>query len=75
MQSAFDIAIEYVHDRKQFGKPIGSFQLIQGKVAGTYIRQPLSAPVTDSNARYVHKTERITVVCVRCWSRLRQGSN
>lgn len=34
MQSAFDTAVEYIHDRKQFGKPIGTFQLIQGKVAG-----------------------------------------
>lgn len=31
MQSAFDYAVEYVHDRKQFGQPVGSFQLMQGK--------------------------------------------
>lgn len=30
MQAAFDIAVEYVHDRKQFGQPVGEFQLIQG---------------------------------------------
>lgn len=30
MQNAFDIAVEYVHDRKQFGKPVGTFQLMQG---------------------------------------------
>ncbi|KAG8924080.1 hypothetical protein FRC01_011972 [Tulasnella sp. 417] len=34
MQAAFDIAVEYIHDRKQFGQPIGTFELIQGKVAG-----------------------------------------
>ncbi|KAG8914844.1 hypothetical protein FRC00_010395 [Tulasnella sp. 408] len=33
MQAAFDIAVEYIHDRKQFGQPIGTFELIQGKVA------------------------------------------
>ena len=31
MQAAFDYAIEYVHDRKQFGQPVGTFQLMQGK--------------------------------------------
>jgi len=31
MQAAFDIAVEYVHDRKQFGRPVGTFQLMQGK--------------------------------------------
>jgi isovaleryl-CoA dehydrogenase len=32
MQAAFDYAVEYVHDRKQFGQPVGTFQLMQGKV-------------------------------------------
>ena len=31
MQAAFDYAVEYVHDRKQFGQPVGTFQLMQGK--------------------------------------------
>lgn len=31
MQAAFDYAIEYVHDRKQFGQQIGTFQLMQGR--------------------------------------------
>ena len=31
MQAAFDVAVEYVHERKQFGKPVGTFQLMQGK--------------------------------------------
>ncbi|KAF8891188.1 acyl-CoA dehydrogenase NM domain-like protein [Infundibulicybe gibba] len=33
MQAAFDHAVEYVHDRKQFGKPVGTFQLMQAKIA------------------------------------------
>jgi isovaleryl-CoA dehydrogenase len=36
MQAALDVVIPYIHDRKQFGQPIGEFQLIQGKVADMY---------------------------------------
>jgi isovaleryl-CoA dehydrogenase len=37
MQSAMDIVLPYVHERKQFGQPIGEFQLIQGKLADMYV--------------------------------------
>jgi isovaleryl-CoA dehydrogenase len=30
MQAAFDYAVEYTHDRKQFNQPIATFQLMQG---------------------------------------------
>ncbi len=36
MQAALDITMAYVHDRKQFGKSIGEFQLVQGKIADMY---------------------------------------
>src|SRR5216683_790287 len=36
MQSCLDTVIPYVHERKQFGQPIGEFQLIQGKLADMY---------------------------------------
>ena len=36
MQAALDLVIPYVHERKQFGAPIGSFQLMQGKLADIY---------------------------------------
>ena len=36
MQAAMDIVLPYVHERKQFGQPIGEFQLVQGKVADMY---------------------------------------
>ena len=36
MQSVMDNVVPYIHDRKQFGKSIGEFQLIQGKVADMY---------------------------------------
>jgi isovaleryl-CoA dehydrogenase len=36
MQACLDVAIPYIHDRHQFGQPIGEFQLIQGKIADMY---------------------------------------
>jgi len=51
MQACLDIVMPYVHDRKQFGQPIGAFQLIQGKLADMY--------VTLSSARaYVYAVAR-----------------
>ncbi len=36
MRACLDLVMPYVHDRKQFGRPIGEFQLMQGKVADMY---------------------------------------
>ncbi len=36
MQSCMDAVMPYVHERKQFGQPIGEFQLMQGKIADMY---------------------------------------
>lgn len=36
MAAALDLVLPYVHDRKQFGAPIGTFQLMQAKVADMY---------------------------------------
>jgi isovaleryl-CoA dehydrogenase len=36
MAGCLDVVIPYVHDRKQFGQPIGEFQLMQGKLADMY---------------------------------------
>jgi isovaleryl-CoA dehydrogenase len=36
MRACMDLVMPYVHDRKQFGRPIGEFQLMQGKVADMY---------------------------------------
>jgi isovaleryl-CoA dehydrogenase len=36
MRACMDLVLPYVHDRKQFGRPIGEFQLMQGKVADMY---------------------------------------
>jgi isovaleryl-CoA dehydrogenase len=37
MRTALDVVLPYVHDRKQFGQPIGTFQLVQGKLADMYV--------------------------------------
>ena len=37
MQACLDVVLPYVRERKQFGKAIGSFQLMQGKVADMYV--------------------------------------
>ena len=36
MQACMDVVIPYLHERKQFGQPIGEFQLMQGKLADMY---------------------------------------
>jgi isovaleryl-CoA dehydrogenase len=36
MQACMDAVLPYVHERKQFGQPIGEFQLMQGKIADMY---------------------------------------
>jgi len=38
MQACMDVVVPYVHERKQFGQPIGEFQLMQGKLAEMYTR-------------------------------------
>ncbi|WP_138380900.1 isovaleryl-CoA dehydrogenase [Luteithermobacter gelatinilyticus] len=36
MQACLDVVLPYIHERKQFGQPIGEFQLMQGKIADMY---------------------------------------
>jgi isovaleryl-CoA dehydrogenase len=38
MQAAIDLAFPYLHDRRQFDQPIGTFQLLQGKMADMYVK-------------------------------------
>ncbi|AER55093.1 isovaleryl-CoA dehydrogenase [Pseudoxanthomonas spadix BD-a59] len=37
MAACLDVVVPYVHDRKQFGRPIGQFQLMQAKLADMYV--------------------------------------
>jgi isovaleryl-CoA dehydrogenase len=36
MSACMDVVVPYLHERKQFGQPIGEFQLMQGKIADMY---------------------------------------
>src|ERR1700737_1628866 len=36
MQACMDVVLPYVHERKQFGQPIGTYQLVQGQIADMY---------------------------------------
>jgi isovaleryl-CoA dehydrogenase len=36
MQACLDVVLPYIHERKQFGQPIGEFQLMQGRIADMY---------------------------------------
>ncbi|MEK9671853.1 MAG: isovaleryl-CoA dehydrogenase [Rhodospirillaceae bacterium] len=47
MLAALDVVVPYVHDRKQFGKSIGEFQLMQGKLADMYTE-------TNASRAYVY---------------------
>ncbi|CUA82319.1 isovaleryl-CoA dehydrogenase [Gulbenkiania indica] len=38
MQACMDVVVPYLSDRKQFGQPIGDFQLMQGKLADMYVK-------------------------------------
>src|SRR6516165_7334143 len=37
MQACLDVVLPYVRERKQFGRPIGEFQLMQAKIADMYV--------------------------------------
>jgi isovaleryl-CoA dehydrogenase len=37
MAACMDVVVPYLHERKQFGRPIGEFQLMQGKLADMYV--------------------------------------
>ena len=44
MQAAMDLVLPYVRERRQFGKPIGSFELMQGKLADMYVSLESARP-------------------------------
>ncbi len=51
MQACLDTVIPYVRERKQFGKPVGAFQLMQGKVADMYVALQSARAYTYAVAR------------------------
>ena len=71
MAAALDLVLPYVRERKQFGQPIGTFELMQGKLADMYARLTLRAPMsTPSRAlamphREASRRRRLHPVCRR----------
>ncbi len=57
MQAAMDVVMPYIHDRKQFGKSIGEFQLVQGKVADMYTTMNASKAYVYTVARACDRKE------------------
>ena len=57
MQACMDIVLPYVHDRKQFGQPIGEFQLMQGKLADMYVTMNASKSYVYSVAKACDRGE------------------
>ena len=57
MQSCLDIVLPYVHQREQFGQPIGEFQLIQAKLADMYTSLSASQSYVYAVARAADRGE------------------
>lgn len=53
MQAALDVALPFVHTRKQFGQPIGTFQAVQGRLADMYTKYQASKAYTYATARAI----------------------
>jgi isovaleryl-CoA dehydrogenase len=51
MQAAIDLALPYSRERRQFGRPIGEFQLVQGKIADMYTSMNASRAYVYAVAR------------------------
>ena len=61
MQAALDLTLDYTHDRQQFGKPIGTFQLMQGKLAGQW---SIMRRLTELTHRYVYQALGFKGICL-----------
>jgi isovaleryl-CoA dehydrogenase len=57
MQACLDAVIPYLHERRQFDKPIGEFQLMQGKLADMYVTLNASRAYVYSVARACDRGE------------------
>jgi isovaleryl-CoA dehydrogenase len=67
MSAALDIVLPYVRDRRQFGKAIGSFELMQGKIADMYANLFGSRAYVHAVARACdrgQKTRRAAAACL-----------
>lgn len=67
MQSCMDVVLPYVKERKQFGQPIGEFQLMQGKIADMYTqlaasRSFLYRTVADADKGFISPKDCAAVI-------------
>jgi len=57
MQATMDAVVPYIHDRQQFGRSIGEFQLVQGKVADMYTQMNAARAYVYAVARSCDRGE------------------
>jgi isovaleryl-CoA dehydrogenase len=57
MQACLDVVMPYVHERKQFGQPIGTFQIMQAKVADMYVQMNAAKAYVYAVARACDKSK------------------
>jgi isovaleryl-CoA dehydrogenase len=57
MQACMDVVLPYIHERKQFGQPIGTFQLVQGKVADMYVNMNAAKAYVYAVAKACDRSE------------------
>ncbi|MAV49670.1 MAG: acyl-CoA dehydrogenase [Hyphomonadaceae bacterium] len=57
MQACLDVVVPYLHERKQFGKSIGEFQLVQGKLADMYVQMNASKAYVYAVAKACDRNE------------------
>jgi isovaleryl-CoA dehydrogenase len=66
MQSCLDVVVPYVHQREQFGQPIGEFQLIQAKLADMYTALSACQSYTYAVARAADQGQSIRKDAAGC---------
>ena len=65
MQACLDTVLPYVHERRQFGQPIGTFQLMQAKIADLYTTLNASRAYVYAVARACDRGQHDTLRCCR----------
>lgn len=63
MQACCDVTFEYVHQRRQFGQPIGRFQMVQAKMADMYTTTNACRSYLYSTARAVDQGHVLSKDC------------
>ena len=66
MQATVDVAFPYAHMRKQFKRPIGHFQLMQGKMADMYVELSACRSYVYSVARALDRGHLVSKDCAGC---------